>query len=154
MDRGYEFFAEAVKGLTMLGKRGILLSRFTNTIPADLPPNVRHFSYAPFSQVLPRAAALAYHGGVGTCAQTLQAGIPHLVQPMAHDQLDTLSRVKDLGVGDGLHPHRFKAKRIAGKLDRLLGDPEVKRRAADVSKRFDPSGWMTLTCDLVEELQP
>jgi len=152
MDRGNIFFAEAVKALRLLGKRGILLSRFTDTIPADLPPEIRHFPYIPFSQVLPRAAALVYHGGVGTCAQTLQAGIPHLVQPMAHDQLDTLSRVRDLGVGDGIHPHQFKAKRIASVLDRILGDPAIKQRALEVSRRFEPARWMQATCELVEEL--
>jgi UDP:flavonoid glycosyltransferase YjiC (YdhE family) len=154
MDRGYEFFSEAAKALQLLGRRGMFLSRFANTIPKDLPPGIRHFSYIPFSQVLPRAAALAYHGGVGTCAQTLQAGIPHLVQPMAHDQLDTLSRVRDLGVGDGLHPHQFKAKRIAGMLDKLVNDPALKQRAVAISKCFDPAGWMAKTCDLVEELDP
>ena len=154
MDRGHEFFAEAVKALGMLGKRGILLSRFADTIPADLPEGVRHYSFVPFSKVLPRAAALAYHGGVGTCAQALQAGIPHLVQPMAHDQLDTLSRVRDLGVGDGLHPHQFKAKRIAAVLERLSGDPEVKARAVEISKRFEPASWIERTCRLVEEMLP
>ncbi|WP_193213223.1 glycosyltransferase [Luteolibacter marinus] len=154
MDRGHEFFAEAVKALRMLGKRGILLSRFSKTIPADLPAGVRHFTYLPFSEVLPRAGALGYHGGVGTCAQTLQAGIPHLVQPMAHDQLDTLSRVRDLGVGDGLVPRHFTAKNIAGVLDRLLHDPAMKQRARAIAERFDPAGWMTGTCDLVEQIKP
>ena len=150
MDRGHAFFAEAAKALQMLGKRGVFLSRFADTIPPDLPRGIRHFSYAPFSQVLPRAAALAYHGGVGTCAQTLQAGIPHLVQPMAHDQLDTLSRIRDLGVGTGLHPHQFKARRIARALEEILGDESVKRRAVEISRRFEPARWMEETCRLVE----
>ena len=152
MDRGHDFFGEAVKALKLLGRRGVLLSRFANTIPAGLPPGIRHFSYAPFSQVLPRAAALAYHGGVGTCAQTLQAGIPHLVQPMAHDQLDTLSRVHDLGVGTGLHPHRFKARRIAAALEEILDNPPVTQRAVELSRRFEPARWMAETCNLVEAL--
>jgi rhamnosyltransferase subunit B len=154
MTQGKGFFAEAVKALQLAGRRGILLSRFADTIPDRLPREIRHFPYIPFSQVLPRAAALAYHGGVGTCAQTLQAGIPHLVQPMAHDQLDTLSRVRDLGVGDGLHPHQFKAKRIAGMLDRLLNDPAMKARAVEISKRFQPEAWMQETCRLIEDLLP
>ncbi|MEK7950424.1 glycosyltransferase [Luteolibacter soli] len=154
MDRGHEFFDEAVKAMKLLGKRAVLISRFDDTIPADLPKGVRHFSYVPFSQVLPRAAAMVYHGGIGTCAQTLRAGIPHLLMPMAHDQLDNLSRVHDLGTGDGLPPKRFKAKQIAATLDRLLHDPAVKRRAEEVAKRFDPAGWMTRTCDLIEEMKP
>src|SRR5690606_34135251 len=110
MAHGHEFFEEGVKALELGGRRGLLLSRFPETVPKRLPESVRHFEYVPFSEVLPRSAALVYHGGVGTCAQALQAGIPHLVQHMAHDQLDNLSRVRDLGVGDGLAPKQFKAR--------------------------------------------
>ncbi|MEO7100302.1 MAG: nucleotide disphospho-sugar-binding domain-containing protein [Luteolibacter sp.] len=151
MKHGHAFFAEAVKALKLMGRRGILLTPFHETIPANLPPEIRHFSYVPFSEVLPRAAALVYHGGIGTCAQTLQAGIPHLIQPMAHDQLDTLSRVRDLGVGDGLHPKHFKAKCIAEKLDRLLGDENVGKRAKEIATRFDGTDWMSRACEIIEE---
>ncbi|WP_367873213.1 glycosyltransferase [Luteolibacter sp. Populi] len=154
MDRGNVFFTEAAEALRLLGKRGIFLSRFPDTIPANLPTTIRHYSFIPLSRVLPRSAALVYHGGVGTCAQALQAGIPHLVQSMAHDQLDNLSRVRDLGVGDGLHPRQFKAKRIAAMLERLLGDAEVKRRATEIAGRFRAAEWVEETCRLVEEMAP
>jgi len=154
MAHGGAFFHQAVKALKRLDRRGILLSPFTETIPADLPPGIRHFSYVPFSVVLPRAAALVYHGGVGTCAQALQSATPHLVQPMAHDQLDTLSRVRDLGVGLGLQPAKFKDERIAALLDRLLGDPSFKANALEVAKHFEPEVWMRRTCEEVEALLP
>jgi UDP:flavonoid glycosyltransferase YjiC (YdhE family) len=152
MDRGHEFFAEAVKALRAMRRRGILISRFSETIPTDLPREIRHFSYVPFSQVLPRAAAMVHHGGIGTCAQTMRAGVPHLLMPMAHDQLDNLSRVRDLGIGDGLSPRKFRAGNIATVLDRLLHDPAVKARAGEIAGRFDPAGWMEQTCGWVEEL--
>ncbi len=152
MTGGHSFFEEAVEAMKLTGRRGILLSPFETSIPKDLPPNVRHFAYVSFGEILPRAAAMVYHGGVGTCAQTLRAGIPHLIQPMAHDQLDTLSRVRDLGVGDGLHPHQFKAARIAANLELLLDDPAVSRRAKEVAGKFDPAGWLCETCKLIEAM--
>jgi len=154
MDRGQSFFIEAVEAVRLLGKRGILLSKFTDTIPAKLPPEIRHYSFIPLSQVLPRTAALVYHGGIGTCAQALQAGIPQLVMPMAHDQLDNLSRVRDLGVGDGLHPWQFKGPRIAAVLGRLLGDAGVRQRAKEVSGRFRVKEWIDESCRLIEEALP
>jgi len=154
MSQGGTFFREAAGALKLLGRRGILLSRFAATIPADLPDGVRHFPYIPFSQVLPRAAALVHHGGIGTCAQALRAGIPQLIQPMAHDQLDNLGRLRELGVGDGLHPRQFKAKRIAAMLDRLLHDPALKARARAVSQRFDGADWIEETCRQIEALDP
>lgn len=152
MAHGHEFFTQGVKALQLSGRRGLLLSRYPETIPKDLPASVKHFEYVPFSEVLPRASALVYHGGVGTCAQALQAGIPHFVQNMAHDQRDNLSRVRDLGVGDGMAPKQFKARRVAKVLDDLLGNPAVISRAREIAKRFDTKVWMNQTCDLVEAL--
>ncbi|MCA8934891.1 MAG: glycosyltransferase [Planctomycetes bacterium] len=152
MAHGHDFFREGVKALQLIGRRGLLLSRFPHTIPQDLPDTVKHFEYVPFSDVLPRAGALVYHGGIGTCAQGLKAGIPHFVQNMAHDQRDNLSRVRDLGVGDGLAPKHFKAKRVAKVLDDLLGNPLVISRAQEIAKRFDTEAWMEETCRLVESL--
>ncbi|MBX3475937.1 MAG: glycosyltransferase, partial [Planctomycetes bacterium] len=116
MAHGQAFFRQAVKTCELLGRRGILLSQFPETIPRDLPATVRHFEYVPFSEVFPRAAALVSHGGIGTCAQALRAGIPHLVQHMAHDQLDNAERLKELGVGAGIAAARFTAARAARKL--------------------------------------
>jgi rhamnosyltransferase subunit B len=151
MNQGRAFFQEAVDALKLMGRRGILLTPYVETLPAHLPTGVRHFSYIPFSAVLPRAAALVYHGGIGTCAQALRAGIPHFIQPMAHDQLDTLSRVRDLGVGDGLDPKHFKARRIQKSLEKLLADPEVSRRAQQIAGRFTNSPGLDEICRVIEQ---
>ncbi len=99
MLQGEKFFAAAAQACALSGRRGILLTRFPKQLPAKLPEGVKHFDYVPLSGLLPRAAAMVYHGGVGTCAQALAAGIPHLITPMAHDQHDNASRVARLGVG-------------------------------------------------------
>ncbi|MCC7508500.1 MAG: glycosyltransferase [Planctomycetes bacterium] len=150
MAHGHGFFAQAAEAMKLLGRRGLLMTQYAETVPKQLPQGVRHFEWAPFSELLPRAAALVYHGGVGTCAQALRASVPHLVMHMAHDQLDNLSRVRDLGVGDGGPPKRFKARWIADRLQSLTGDAAVKQRCADVAARFDVQGWMRKTCELVE----
>lgn len=152
MAHGQAFFRESLEAVNILGCRALFLTSFKETVPSDLPSGVMHFSYLPFSQILPRSAALVYHGGIGTCAQALQAGVPHLIQPMAHDQLDTLSRVRDLGVGLGIQPARFKGKRIANVLHTLMEDRGFRTRAAEVSAKFQPTRWMDSTCEQIETL--
>lgn len=150
MAHGREFFVEAAKAMQQLGKRALLLSQYPETIPAALPPNVQHFTWAPFSELLPRAAALVYHGGVGTCAQAMHAGIPHLIQHMAHDQLDNLSRMHDLGIGTGAPPAKFKAKWISRTVAKLTSDSRIAANCKQVAARFETAHWLQQTCELIE----
>ena len=59
-----------------MGRCGLPVTRYPEQLPASLPEGVRHCAYMPFSPLLPRSAALVHHGGIGTKAQALAAGIP------------------------------------------------------------------------------
>jgi rhamnosyltransferase subunit B len=131
---GQSFFEQAVKTCGELGRRGVLLSHFAEHIPANLPPSVAYFPYVPFTRLLPRCAAVVHHGGVGTTAQGLKAGIPQLIVALAHDQYDNGERIQRAGVGDWLSARRFRADRATKILGRILECPQVAdacRRMAD-----------------------
>ncbi len=144
------FWQAAVDACRSLGRRGMLLTRHAEQIPTDLPDGVRHFPYAPFSEILPRCAALVYHGGVGTLSQALAAGIPHVIMPMAHDQPDNAVRIKCLGVGDYLWPNQFRGPRLAKMLDRLLSSSKVAAACRDYSARLIDDDAIGKTCDVIE----
>jgi len=152
MMHGHNFFRIAAEVCRTSGRRGLLLAQFREQIPSSLPDGVKYFEYIPFSQVLPRAAALVHHGGIGTTAQALAAGIPQIVMPFAHDQFDSAKRVKKLGVGDYLLPKRLELKTLRNALAHVSGSAEVlancKRRAAALQK----IGALEVTCRLLESL--
>jgi UDP:flavonoid glycosyltransferase YjiC (YdhE family) len=148
-----DFFQAAVDACVRLGRRGLLLARFASQIPRDLPDGVRHFSYIPFSQVLPRSAAIVHHGGIGTTAQGLAAGIPHLVMPLAHDQPDNAHRLERLGVARTLLPAKFRGPAVARALSALLDSPTVLSRAREIAGRLDPSADMDRSCGIIEGIQ-
>jgi len=104
MAHGAAFFAKAVDACASFGQRALLISPFPDQLPASLPAGVMHVGYAPFSALLPRLRALVHHGGIGTSAQALAAGIPQLVAPFAHDQFDNAARLRRLGVARTLNP--------------------------------------------------
>ena len=139
MRHGETFFRVAVAATARMKKRAILLSRHATHIPSDLPTDVVHFPYVPLSQLLPHAAALVHHGGIGTTAQALAAGIPQLIMPMAFDQPDNADRVHRLGVGGGLSPAEFHPPRVAEKLDLWLGSAETTARCRAIAQHFDAS---------------
>jgi UDP:flavonoid glycosyltransferase YjiC (YdhE family) len=149
------FFAESVEACVRLKRRGLLLTRHRDHLPATLPSGVVHVHYAPFSQLLPRCAAFVHHGGIGSSAQALAAGVPQIVTPFAHDQPDNASRLKRLGVAEVIPARKYKARRIVPALRRLLDSPDVARACRAVRARFaagvDP---LEQTCDLIESLRP
>jgi UDP:flavonoid glycosyltransferase YjiC (YdhE family) len=63
--------------------------------PANIsaPPNVSVVRSAPHEHVLRYAAAVVTHGGHGTVAKALAAGVPLLVLPIGRDQGDNAARV-------------------------------------------------------------
>jgi UDP:flavonoid glycosyltransferase YjiC (YdhE family) len=146
------FLAESAAACRRLGCRGLLLTRLAEQVPAELPPGVRHFAYAPFSRLLPRAAALVHHGGVGTLAQALAAGTPQLVVPRGHDQHDNAARLVELGVAAAMPPRAYRAAAVADCLTRLLTDPAVAARCREVARR--PFGGVDEACLLLERLAP
>ncbi|MEX1042949.1 MAG: glycosyltransferase [Pirellulaceae bacterium] len=145
-----DFFQQSALACQQMGRRGILLTRFAEQIPPELPPGVVHVPYVPFSLLLPRCAALVSHGGIGTLSQALQAGIPHLVMPMSFDQPDNAARLQALGVGDKLLPRHYQANRIAQKLNHLLTSPEVHTACEKISQRMANNTALPDAADEVE----
>jgi UDP:flavonoid glycosyltransferase YjiC (YdhE family) len=151
---GEKFFSVATEICRRMGRRGVLLSRHADHLPGNLPAEVLHVSYAPFSKLLPRSAALMHHGGIGTCAQGMAAGVPQLVTTMAHDQPDNARLLRRLGVAEELRIRKFSAKRGAAALKRLLGSPEVAGNCAAVRAKFCPNDAVAQTADYIERLAP
>lgn len=101
---GREVFARALSACATLGLRAVVITPWGDQLPATLPDSVRHVRYAPFDLLLPRLRAVVHHGGIGTLAQGLAAGIPQLIAPFAHDQFDNAARLRKLGVGATVAP--------------------------------------------------
>ncbi|GAA1635427.1 glycosyltransferase [Georgenia ruanii] len=144
---------EAVAAVRRAGRRAVVLTQFRDQLPPRLPPEVRHVAWAPLGRLLPHAAALIHHAGVGTAAQALAAGVPQLVVPFAHDQPDNANRLCRLGVAERVSPRRFRAPRAAAALRRLL-DPAVAARCAGYADRVDFRLAAARAGDVIEATAP
>ena len=148
--QAHRFFKAAVDACKKLDRRALLLTRYREQLPSPLPKGVHHVDYIPFSKVLPLAAALVHHGGVGTAAQALAAGCPQLVMPMTFDQPDNAHRLAKLGVARILKPSQFRGKAVASTLSELLASAAVSRQCQTVSRRFEGVNPIETTCELIE----
>lgn len=149
---GREFFAESVSAVTHLNRPALLLTRHPEQIPQNLPANILHVPYAPFSQLLPHCAALVHHGGIGTTAQALAAACPQLIMPFSHDQPDNAARVQRLGVGATIPRRQYRAPNIAGKLRALLNSSATLSNCQSIAARFQNTRPLAAACDHIESL--
>ncbi len=87
-----------VEALKKTNNRGIILSGWggvTNQSSTDL----LYLESAPHDWLLPRCKMIIHHGGAGTTAAGLRAGIPNIVVPFMADQPFWANRVYAMGVG-------------------------------------------------------
>lgn len=147
-----DFFARALAAVDSLGRRAIFLTRERAQVPAQLPPSVLWQPYVPLSALLPRAAALVHHGGIGTTAEALRAGIPQLVTPFAWDQFDNGARVTALGAGVVMPAARLRPRKLARRLEALLTSDAVGARCAHLAARFTAAHDPAALCREIERL--
>ncbi len=144
-------FRTALEACEILGARGILLTKYRDQLPDSLPPSVLHCTFAPFQKLFPRCAAVMHHGGIGTVAQAMAAGLPQLIHPLCFDQIDNGMRTKRLGVGDRLRARRSNGKQIATALTALMTD-ESRSSCRQLMTRFDKTDAFATSARLVEKL--
>jgi UDP:flavonoid glycosyltransferase YjiC (YdhE family) len=140
------FFEESVKAVTKLGMRAVLLVGKTEKPPRVESDSIYVTDYAPYSELLPRAAATVHQGGIGTVAQALKAGRPTIVVPWAHDQPDNAARCRRLGLARTVRRDNYKWEVVARELDRLLGDARYASRAREMADRLAEEDGVSAAC--------
>jgi rhamnosyltransferase subunit B len=145
------FFKAAVEASQRLGRRALLLSKYTRHLP-ELPSTAHHETFIPLSHVLPRCAALVSHAGIGTLAQGLAAGVPQVTMPMGFDQPDNATRLQRLGVARWVVPSEFDGERVAAALGSLLDDSPTATSCRHWADQIRARNAIEETCDLLEQL--
>jgi UDP:flavonoid glycosyltransferase YjiC (YdhE family) len=147
------FYEESAEAARLLDRRAVLLiGKDSPGVRGSLPPGVESFDYAPFSRLFPRAAAIVHQGGAGTTAEAMRAGRPMLVMPFAHDQQDNAERVRRLGIARVLSRRRYRARRSAAELRRLLASSPYAERAEEVASSVRAEDGVKAACDALEGL--
>lgn len=92
------FMRKLLSALQELNKRAVIL---LGNLQLDLPGNDRIFvtKQAPHALLFEKSYAVLHHGGVGTTAAALRAGIPQLIMPCALDQPFWAKRMYQIGCG-------------------------------------------------------
>jgi rhamnosyltransferase subunit B len=146
------YFAHALHAIARLGRRAIFLTRHRAQVPDVLPDSILWQPYVPLSKLLPHVAAIVHHGGIGTTAEALRAGVPQLVVPFAWDQFNNGARVVALGVGKVLYASRMHAQNLEQTLEALCASEATRAQCKTVEARFKTRITPEALCRAMEGL--
>lgn len=144
-----EFFAAAAQASAEQGRAAIFLTPHRQLLPDPLPPNVLQLDYVPLAILLPYSGCLIHHGGIGTCAQALRAGIAQVIVPGAFDQYSNAVRAEALGVGRAVPPQQLTSASLGAALRAVLDDADVTARCREVATRFPADDGLERCCEAI-----
>lgn len=125
----------AMHATQQLGLRTIFLTPHREQLPASLPDSAHWQPYVSLQTLLPHAQGLIYHGGVGTLAEALRAGVPQVVAPFAWDQFDNAARVKALGVAEVVAAQRVNTRKLIRALRSTVMSAPTQAQCLQVARR-------------------
>jgi len=116
-----------------------------------LPTGVIAVDSVPYDWLFPRLAAAVHHGGAGTTAYALRAGVPSVVVPAIADQPFWAERVHALGVGPQPIPRReLSAARLAEAIRLATTDAAIRQRAVALAGRVAAEDGVRVAVDRFE----
>jgi rhamnosyltransferase subunit B len=147
------FYEAAVAASVRLGRPAVLVTPHRDQVPDPLPATVTYLPYAPFATLFARASIVVHHGGIGTAAYALAAGVPQVAVPRWGDQFDNANRLERLGVGRALAT-KASAGELAAAMRRLLASSRVRAQCHRWQDRVDGHAAARVCAEAVERLRP
>ena len=145
------FFRMAGEVCRALAAPGVFLSAEMHDAQAQ-SENVLCRRFVDLGALLPRSRLLIHHGGIGTTAQALRAGIPQIVIPKAFDQPDNAMRIAALRLGGAVLSNRVADDAIVELCRVTLADETLRQRLAIAARDIRQRCAATEVARLAEEL--
>ena len=124
-----------LEALKKTGLRAIIQGWDAVMNELDLPDQVLHVGPLPHTYLLPRSSCFVHHGGFGSTAAALQAGIPAVVIPHIIDQFIWGNRVYELGVGPKPIPRsKLNTENMADAFKQIAANQSMKKKSANLGK--------------------
>ncbi|WP_369803264.1 glycosyltransferase, partial [Mycobacterium sp. E2699] len=131
-------------------ERALICSRAQDTGVPDFD-HVKVVAAVNHAGIFPTCRAVVHHGGSGTTAAGLRAGVPALILWITSDQPIWAAQIKQLKVGSSRRFSSTTRKTLAADLRSVLA-PAYAARARDIASRMTkPAESVATAADLLEK---
>ncbi|GAB4378566.1 MAG: glycosyltransferase [Elainellaceae cyanobacterium] len=143
-----------LEALAKTGQRAIMLAGWSGMRKENMPDNAFLVGSVPHTWLFPRVAAVVHHGGAGTTAAGLRAGVPTVIIPFFGDQGFWGQRVADLGVGTYPIPRQqLTAERLARAIQTAVTDPAIGQQAADLGAKIRQEDGVANAVAIIQSIE-
>jgi UDP:flavonoid glycosyltransferase YjiC (YdhE family) len=141
------------RALEHSGQRGVLARGWSRAESVNPPENIYVLDKAPHSCLFPRMAGIVHHGGAGTTAAGLRAGVPSFIIPHMADQPYWGRRVYELGIGVKPVPrHKLTVDTLADGIRQLVDDRQMREAAASLGEKIRSENGVENAVQVIEHL--
>jgi UDP:flavonoid glycosyltransferase YjiC (YdhE family) len=135
-----------------LGERALICAADTDFGRIPRSEHIKVVSAVNYATIFPVCRAVVHHGGGGTTAAGLRAGVPTLILPTWFDQRLWGAQVKRLKVGTARRFSTISRETLVADLNAILA-PQYVARAREVATRMTKSAEsVTIAADHLENL--
>lgn len=135
------------------GVRLVLHRGWAGLEAASMPEFVFPVGFTDYGWLFPRMAATVHHGGAGTTAYALRAGVPSLVIPFLFDQFFWGRRIAELGVGPRAIPFkRLNENQLSEAFTKLTAQASIRQKAAVLGQQLQGEDGVSHAIRILQDL--
>jgi sterol 3beta-glucosyltransferase len=140
-----------LEALAETGQRGVLHAGWGGLQAENIPDTVFAVEDIPHDWLFPRMAAVVHHGGAGTTAAGLRAGVPNITVPFFADQPFWGKCINRLGVGPPpIARDQLTPSRLANAIRQAVSDQEMQQRAGVLGEKIRGEDGVGTAVELIE----
>ncbi len=132
-------------------QRGILLGGWSGFGSGDLPDFILQIDEVPHNWLFPQMAAVVHHGGAGTTATGLRAGVPSVIVPTYADQFFWGWRVHELGVGPKpIARKKLTITNLTNAIQQAIYSDDIKNKASIIGQQIRAENGVERAVSMIE----
>ena len=134
-----------------LGERALICAGILDLNGIITNGNIKIVRSVNHTKIFPHCRAIVHHGGAGTTAASVRAGVPTLVLWVGAEQPIWAAQIKRLGVGTSRRLSNTTEKTLSDDLQATLGQPCTLKAREVANQMTSVRESLNITADLLEK---